>query len=52
MLTLWGKGGYGGSPSVEAGRMYQQKQLVFVRKRFHGAKIEIGTKWERKREGT
>ena len=24
MLTLWGKGGYGGSPDVEAGRMYQQ----------------------------
>ena len=24
MLTLWGKGGYGGSPNVEAGKMYQQ----------------------------
>ena len=23
MLTLWGKGGYGGSPNVEAGKMYQ-----------------------------
>ena len=22
--TLWGKGGYGGSPNVEAGKMYQQ----------------------------
>ena len=24
MLTLWGKGGYGGSPNAEAGKMYQQ----------------------------
>jgi hypothetical protein len=24
MLTLWGKGGYGGSPNVEAGKTYQQ----------------------------
>jgi hypothetical protein len=24
MLTLGGKGGYGGSPNVEAGKMYQQ----------------------------
>jgi hypothetical protein len=24
MLTLWGKGGYGGSPDVEAGKMHQQ----------------------------
>jgi hypothetical protein len=23
MLTLWGKGGYGGSPNVEAGKVYQ-----------------------------
>ena len=23
MLALWGKGGYGGSPKVEAGKMYQ-----------------------------
>jgi len=25
MLTLWGKGGYGGSPNVEAGKMYQHQ---------------------------
>ena len=24
MLTLWEKGGYGGSPNAEAGKMYQQ----------------------------
>jgi hypothetical protein len=24
--TLWGKGGYGGSPDVEAGKAYQQKR--------------------------
>jgi hypothetical protein len=23
VLTLWGKGGYGGSPNVEAGKMHQ-----------------------------
>ena len=24
MFALWGKGGHGGSPNVEAGKMYQQ----------------------------
>jgi hypothetical protein len=28
--TLWGKGGYGGSPNVEAGEMYQQARPVFI----------------------
>jgi len=27
MLTLWGKGGCGGSPNVEAGKMYQQGEV-------------------------
>jgi hypothetical protein len=26
MLKLWGKGGYGGSPNVEAGKMYQPQR--------------------------
>ena len=26
--ALWGKGGYGGSPNVEAGKMYQQYSFV------------------------
>ena len=28
MLTLWGKGGYGGSPNAEAGEMYQHYYLL------------------------
>ena len=27
-LLIWGKGGYGGSPNVEAGKMYQHFYLV------------------------
>jgi hypothetical protein len=31
VLTLWGKGGYGGSPNVEAGKMYQiRTKLIFL----------------------
>jgi hypothetical protein len=31
MLTLWGKGGYGGSPNVEAGEMYQHQETNALR---------------------
>ena len=27
MLALWGKGGCGGSPNVEAGKIYQQGEV-------------------------
>jgi hypothetical protein len=30
MLTLWGKGGYGGSPNVEAGKIYQHTSPVSI----------------------
>ena len=29
MLALWGKGGYGGSPNVEAGKMYRHSTLIY-----------------------
>jgi hypothetical protein len=32
MLTLWGKGGHGGSPNAEAGKVHQQVGLTFVNK--------------------
>ena len=35
MLTLWGKGGYGGSPNVEAGKAYQLSTSVI--------QIHVGT---------
>jgi hypothetical protein len=30
MLTLWGKGGYGGIPNVEAGKMYQHYSVTIT----------------------
>jgi hypothetical protein len=42
MLTLWGKGGYGGSPNVEAGKMYQQATAIPQRPMKTGASACLG----------
>ena len=36
MLTLWGKGGYGGSPNVEAGKGVSTHPLLSISERRDG----------------
>jgi hypothetical protein len=36
MLTLWGKGGYGGSPNVEAGKVVSTHPLLSISERRDG----------------